>query len=242
MSTLLIDNPSNLPLLPLDDFHWFQGDLKYEISPEDLEKLKQSILEHHIFVAKAVFLEDGKFYTTDGHQTLTALKSLQADGYTRCEVVTYEQKNGCMVEYRRKPYNKIMIPYQLIVPQGDTIQKRRRNALRKLLQINSRYADVNSKTTVFEEVEIPSVDVEALLKEIRIPELQIDMREFLGVTEDEENHEEMASDAVIGSSGQYPLSVVLNYEDYQRWQQLKDRLRVKTDTQAVLRLLAQEER
>lgn len=101
MSTLLIDNPSNLPLLPLDDFHWFQGDLKYEISSEDLEKLKQSILDHHVFLAKAIYWEDDQAWTEDGHQTLKTLKSLRDDGYTECEVIAYKKQDGRMVEADR---------------------------------------------------------------------------------------------------------------------------------------------
>jgi len=36
---LIIDNPSNLPLLSLDNLHHFQGDLKHDPSEEHLDKL-----------------------------------------------------------------------------------------------------------------------------------------------------------------------------------------------------------
>jgi len=35
---LIIDNPSNLPLLSLDNLHHFQGDLKHDPSEEHLDK------------------------------------------------------------------------------------------------------------------------------------------------------------------------------------------------------------
>lgn len=43
---IVIDNPSKLPLLPLDDFRSFQGDFKGELEPDKLDKLMRSILDH----------------------------------------------------------------------------------------------------------------------------------------------------------------------------------------------------
>ena len=57
---IIIDNPTGLPMLPLDEIHVFQGDLKLPPTPTDMDKLKRSILDHHLFIAKAVFFEDGK--------------------------------------------------------------------------------------------------------------------------------------------------------------------------------------
>ena len=80
---IVMDNPSGLPLLPLDDFRSFQGDFKTEIEKSKLDKLMRSILDHHVFLAKAVFFEDGAAYTEDGHQTLIALKRLRQLGYKK---------------------------------------------------------------------------------------------------------------------------------------------------------------
>ncbi len=79
---IVIDNPSNLPVMRIDDFHSFQGDFKQEIEPGKLDKLSRSILDHHVFIAKAVFFEDNVAYTEDGHQTLMGLKRLRELGYT----------------------------------------------------------------------------------------------------------------------------------------------------------------
>jgi len=172
---ILIDNPSNLPLLPIDDIYAFQGDLKKEPSETALDKLMRSVLDHHVFIAKAIFYEDGKAYTEDGHQTLKALNALREQGYTRCEVLSYEMQGGQMKEASRTPYDTIMIPCQTIVPKGDTPAARRRDAAEKLLQINSRYAVVNPETTWFEELEFAQDDLKAMLDSIEMPDLHIDI-------------------------------------------------------------------
>jgi len=174
---LIIDNPNNLTLFPLAEFQLFQGDFKKSMTDRALNNLKQSLLSHRVFIAKAAFREGGRLWTTDGTQTLAALKSLRdEDGYTVCEAVYYDYQDGRMVESRRETFDEIMIPCQLIVPQGDTEQDRRQDALKKLLQINSRYAEVNPETTIFAEFEIPGIEIPAWLEEIEIPELEIDVQ------------------------------------------------------------------
>ena len=108
---IVIDNPSNLPLLRLDDFRPFQGDFKEEIEKGKLDKLMRSILDHHVFVAKAVFFEDGVAYTEDGHQTLIALKALRDLGYMKCQVVEYGLKDGRMQPATIKDHDEIVVPY-----------------------------------------------------------------------------------------------------------------------------------
>lgn len=45
---IIIDNPSNLPLISIHDIHTFQGNLKLDPTEAALEKLMRSILDHHI--------------------------------------------------------------------------------------------------------------------------------------------------------------------------------------------------
>ena len=170
---IIIDNPTGLPMLPLDEIHVFQGDLKCPPTPTDMDKLKRSILDHHLFIAKAVFFEDGIAYTEDGHQTLYALHELQAMGYAKSTVITYAMEDGRFVEKERVPYDTIMIPYQIIVPQGDTQDGRRRDAAEKLLQINSRYAKINPASNWLEQLGFSLLDLDDLLSKISVPDFDI---------------------------------------------------------------------
>jgi hypothetical protein len=168
---LVVDNPTNLPLLPLDLIVPFQGDLKKPPEPAALDKLVRSILDHHLFIGKAVFFENGVAYTEDGHQTLTALRRLSDLGYKTCEVVTYALIDGRMQESSRTRHDTIMVPYQVIVPRGETESYRRKDAAAKLLQINSQYAKINPATSFFKELEFADIEFDKLLSRIQIPDL-----------------------------------------------------------------------
>ena len=136
-------NPNNLPTISHNQLENLQGDLK-EITEESLRKLCNSIIENGIFVPKFVWINEGKYYIIDGHQTKKALIQLETDGYEVPE-----------------------IPYVLIDA------KNKQDASKKLLQIISRYGSINEMTTFFEEnaveigyienIEIPELEV---LKEI----------------------------------------------------------------------------
>jgi hypothetical protein len=178
MADIIIDNPTGLPMLPLDEIRLFQGDLKLPPTPTDMDKLKRSILDHHLFIAKAVFFEDGIAYTEDGHQTLKALYELVAAGYSKSTVITYSMVDGRYSESERAPYDTIMIPYQVIVPRGATPEARRRDAAEKLLQINSQYAKINPETTFFEDIGFSMLDLDDLLSKISVPDFDIpDLKE-----------------------------------------------------------------
>lgn len=168
---LLIDNPSKLPLVPLKELMVFQGDFKSDPDPEALEKLMRSILDHHVFIAKAIFYEGGKIYTEDGHQTLKALIRLVDIGYNTCNVISYELIDGHMQESGRDFYTEIMIPCQMIVPRGSTPEERKKDAAKKLLQINSQYAKVNPRTTFFDELGFTFDELDMLIAQVEIPEL-----------------------------------------------------------------------
>jgi hypothetical protein len=168
---LIVDNPTGLPLLAIDDINTFQGDLKKPPESAALDKLVRSILDHRLFIAKAVFFEDGLAYTEDGHQTLLALQALRKMGYTGCEVVSYVLSNGRMQELSHTRYDTIMVPYQVIVPQGATAHERRKDAAAKLLQINSQYAAINPATSFFNDLDFSALEFDTLLSKIEIPQL-----------------------------------------------------------------------
>lgn len=170
---IVVDNPSNLTLIPLSELQDFQKDLKKEPSPRAFKKLIDSILKHHVFIAKAVFYEDGIPYTEDGHQTMRALRYLRDAGYKRCRVFKYELKDGRMVPVAKEEYEEIMVPCQIVVPVGDTREERMRDAAEKVLQINSRYAEFNPETKFFDGLGFDQVKFDGLVSTIEIPELMI---------------------------------------------------------------------
>lgn len=170
---IIVDNPSGLPLLPLDEFVTFQGDLK-KTDEAKLEKLCRSIIDHHVFIAKAVFFEDGKAYTEDGHQTLLALKRLRDNGYTQSEVVSYAMVDGRMQPTERVVMDGINVPFQAIVPVGDTPAKRMKDAASKLLQINSQYAKINPETSLFQDLAFELNELDDLLGKISIEGFDLD--------------------------------------------------------------------
>jgi len=138
---LKVLNPNGLPTMPYTQFLEFQGDLKKPITPEDLEKMRESLKKHGVFVPKFVwFDEHQQANILDGHQTKQALSSLETDGWTIPK-----------------------IPYIVIEA------KNRKDAAEKLMQINSRYAVFNPHTTWFDDLVLP--DVSGLLESVAIPEL-----------------------------------------------------------------------
>lgn len=169
---IVIDNPSGLPLISLDDIVESQGDLKLPPEPDKLERLMRSILDHHVFIAKAIFYEDGVPYTEDGHQTLAALRAMRNNGYRTCQVVKYELVDGNMQETGRENFDHIVVPCQIIVPAGATKDERRRDAAKKLLQINSRYAEINPATTWFNDLGFDYDEFDELVSQISLPEIE----------------------------------------------------------------------
>ena len=143
MKTLAVHNPNGLPTIDYRQLVDFQGDLKKPIKPKDLSKIRNSLLKYGVFVPKFVWFDDnGRANIVDGHQTKCGLASLEADGWEIPE-----------------------IPYIRIDADGAM------DAAERLLQINSRYAEINPDTTWFESFEFP--DLSELLETISIPELSM---------------------------------------------------------------------
>lgn len=143
MKVLKVHNSDNLPTIAYSKLVDFQGDLKHQIEPEALEKMRNSLKKHGVFVPKFVWFDkSGKANIMDGHQTKQALKSLEADGWKIPE-----------------------IPYVTVEA------KSRKDAAEKLLQINSRYAKMNPNTTWLEEFDFDMGEIEELIGSIEIPEL-----------------------------------------------------------------------
>lgn len=130
-------NPDNLPTVDYQKLVPFQGDLK-DIDEESLNKLVGSIKENGFIVPKFVWIDNNKYYIIDGHQTIKALKQLKVEGYKIPEI-------------------------PIVQVQADN----KKDAAKKLLQINSKYGKINPDTSFFEDFDI----VPTYLDKIEIPEL-----------------------------------------------------------------------
>ena len=150
---IIVNNPSHLATTSYKNLKDLQGNLK-TISKENLEKLKQSIIKYGIFIPKFVWIEDRKnYWIEDGHQTIKALAALEKEGYITPDI----------------PYVKVEC-------------KNKKDAAEKLLQINSRYGEINPETTFFEDF---NIDL-SFIENIEIPELDIKLEELESeIVEDE---------------------------------------------------------
>jgi hypothetical protein len=157
---LKVHNPDNLPTMSYQDMQDFQGDLKEPIAPDALEKLKNDLIKHGLFVPKFVWFDGETPKILDGHQTKQALDSLEQDGY---EVPS--------------------IPYVTV----EAIDQK--DAAEKLLQLNSQYGKINPFTSWFDELQIGGDDLEVLLESVEMPTLDISnlgQPDFEPATEDEQ--------------------------------------------------------
>jgi hypothetical protein len=134
-----VNNPDNLHTIDYKILKELQGDLKVTSSAK-IEKLKKSIIKYGVFVPKFVWIDNNTYYIEDGHQTIKALKELEGE------------------DYYIPP-----IPYVAIEA------KDRKEAGEKLLMINSKFADINPKTSFFNDF---NIDLD-FIKDIEIPELDI---------------------------------------------------------------------
>jgi len=146
-----VHNFSNLKTIDFKNLKPLQGDLKREITDEAKEKLKNSILKHGFFVPAFVWNNNGKNYILDAHQRQKVLLELEREGYEIPEI-----------------------------PIVEIQAKDRKDAAEKLLQINSRYAEMNPETTFFEDFEL-DLDI---LEDIEIPEFDFDMKTDLEIEQE----------------------------------------------------------
>ena len=145
MRTLKVYNPHGLPTIPYNQLEDFQGDLKLDIKPSLLEKLKNSLKKHGVFVPKFVWIDRKQVKIIDGHQTKQALASLEEDGWEIPE-----------------------IPYVTITA------KNQKDAAEKLLQLNSKYAEYNPNTKWFDGLEFSEESLSEMLSIVEIPEIDIE--------------------------------------------------------------------
>ncbi|MHA1371334.1 MAG: DNA-methyltransferase [Promethearchaeota archaeon] len=143
-----IHNPDNLKCISYKRLMDLQDDFK-SITSEALKKLKKSITTYGIFVPKFVWINKDIYWTIDGHQTKKALSELENEGYEIPEIPIVEVKAS----------NK-------------------KDAIKKLLIINSRYGKINRKTNIFD---LYDLDLGDLITTLEIPE--IDFNDLIKIEE-----------------------------------------------------------
>jgi len=169
---IIIHNPNKLKTIDFNKFHEFQGDLKYDLSETELNKLKNSIIKLGIFVPKFVWVNEDRHYIMDGHQTKIALQSLKDDGYTIPE-----------------------IPYVMIEASNE------KDAAEKLFQINSRYAKINPQSVWLETLEFTPIEITSLLASVEIPEFNpITIDEDIDIDLSDEELNDDGSDSIPKTS------------------------------------------
>jgi ParB-like chromosome segregation protein Spo0J len=131
---LKVHNPNKLATIDYKQLEDFQGDFKLPMSDENLTKLKNSLVRYGVFIPKYVWVDKGKFKVLDGHQTKKALQELENEGY---------EIPG--------------IPYVMIDAKDS------KDALKKLLQINSEYANVNPFTTILDKLGLSEIEESLIL-------------------------------------------------------------------------------
>jgi DNA modification methylase len=139
-----VHNPSKLPVIDYHNLSILQGDLK-TLTEENKTKLCKSILEHGYFIPAFVWRSGEDMFILDATQRYHALEELEKQGYT--------------------------IP---AIPYIEIEAKDKKDAAQKLLQITSRYGEINQETSFFTDFDI-ELDY---INDIEIPELDIKLEEL----------------------------------------------------------------
>ena len=149
---ICIKNPNNLLTIDYHKLKILQGDLK-TLSKENLKKLCNSIKRYGYFIPAFVWRTNTDLWILDATQRFHALEQLENEGYKIPEI----------------PYIEIEA-------------KDRNDAAEKLLQITSRYGEINPKTTFLKDFDI---DI-SFINDIEIPELDIKLDELVLETVEDE--------------------------------------------------------
>jgi ParB-like chromosome segregation protein Spo0J len=136
---VIVLNPMNLPCVDYHKLSILQGSLK-TLSEKNRTTLCNSILEHGYFIPAFIWRSGEDMYILDATQRYHALEELERKGYTIPDI----------------PYIEIEA-------------KDKKDAAKKLLQITSRYGEINPETSFFTDFDI---DI-AYLNDIAIPELDL---------------------------------------------------------------------
>jgi len=181
------------------DFHSLndlQGDLKI-LSRSNLAKLKRSILKDGFDYPFFVWIENKgtkkeKYFIHDGHQRKRVLIELENDGY----------------EIPKVPYIEI--------EAAD-----RKEAVRKLLQVNSRYGEYNPESSFYRD---NNIDL-SIMNDINIPEIKSILRKLENPTMKEGDRPEIEFTTELMESHNY---LVLTFDNIVDWTNAQNLFGLKT--------------
>jgi DNA modification methylase len=159
---VIVLNPTNLPTTDYHKLSILQGSLK-TLSETNRTKLCKSILENGYFIPAFIWRSGEDMYILDATQRYHALEELERKGYT--------------------------IPG---IPYVEIEAKDKKDAARKLLQITSRYGEINPETTFFTDFDI-EIDY---LDEISIPELDLAFEDLDSKAIEEDEVPEVPEEAI----------------------------------------------
>jgi hypothetical protein len=216
MQTIRVFNLDNHPTAPYASFVDLQGDFKTYPEIERLASRIQAVgFKYDVYAYESTQPEEhngqtyppGTRFILDAHSRCRALALCESQGWTIPEI----------------PYTRIY---------AESLDQ----AKQELLFLNSRYGVIQPDSDFLSE--ILSTTPEDILESLALPELEeMDTREMVELLPDADTEPDEPTDHESATDRNYPLAVVLNRAQFEQWQAFKQRLGVKTDTQAVLKIL-----
>jgi len=169
-------NPNNLPCVDYHKLSILQGSLK-TLSETNREKLCKSILDNGFFIPAFIWRSGEDIYILDATQRYHALRALE---------------EGVELDIKGEGHKELIIRKIPPIPYIEIEAKDKKDAAKKLLQITSRYGEINTETTFFTDFDI---DLD-YLNEISIPELYLAFEDLNSKTIEEDEMPEVPEEAI----------------------------------------------
>ena len=118
------------------------------------------------------------------------------------------------------------------IPCVEIQAENRKDAAEKLMLINSRYAiiDPDGAEDWLKDIDISPIEFDEIVELVEIPELIL--KEDVDLIKDEgDDYEDQ-----IDYNEHYPLSIVLDSEQYEAWNNIKRETKTNNDTKAFLKI------
>ena len=202
--------------IPIDSLLDFQGNLK-TLERDEAEKLKRSILKHGFSFPVMVWQDHNSIL--DGHQGLFCVRELIKQGYGIGDIPIVEIQAATEAE-----------------------------AAEKLLLINSKYAKMTDDG-LYEFLNEHSVDISSMAGDLNLPEIDIE-KYLAGYVEDKpksfldkvfnESYGGGSESENISMEDKFPVTFILNRDEYEKWVTYKNKLGVQQDKTALLKIIGGE--
>ena len=211
---ITVHNPNNLPCIDYHKLSILQGSLKI-LSEENKTKLCKSMLTHGFFVPAFIWRSGEDMYILDATQRYHALEALE---------------EGIELEFDGK--KEFIIRKIPDIPYIEIEAKDKKDAAQKLLQITSRYGEINEETSFFEDFDI-ALDY---VNDIAIPELDLAFEDLDSKTIEEDEIPDVPEESITQVGDLWLLSKhrvlcgdATKAEDVERLMQGKKAVLMATD-------------